>query len=588
MVAVSTDGPLRIASTRRPVSLTISHGGAGSVAPMSGGIDPIGAGIDGGEAWPTLTPAQLARLSALAEPVPVAAGDVLYAAGDIGYDFILIESGEVEVVREATPDAPAEVVARHGAGRFLGELNMLTGQAVYLTGRVVVAGQVRRISPAQFRHLMAEDPELSDLILRAFMARRELLRTGEGARSIEVVGSGSSAGALALRNWAARQQLPHMWVDVETPAGEALIAALGVAADDLPVVVTPTAVLRQATPGVLAEHLGLAFRAVPGQVFDLVVVGAGPAGLAAAVYGASEGLDTVLVEGVAIGGQAAASSRIENYLGFPSGLAGAELTSLALIQAQKFGATVTSPCEARELAVGAGHLAVVLVDGTEVSAHAVVVATGAQYRKLPLDRWDHFEGAGIYYAATELEARACVGSDVVVVGGANSAGQAALYLAGRSRRVRLVIRGADLLAGMSRYLADRIVADPRIEVHTGTEVVALAGEATLEHVALAGRDGGAPAVVPCAGLFCFVGAVPSTAWLDGVVLDGDGFVLTGQDLPDDLSAFDLLGRQPLPFETSVPGVFAAGDVRHGSMKRVAAAVGEGASAVRSVHQATGA
>src|SRR5579862_9001986 len=287
-------------------------------------------GIGEDEAFPTLTASQMSRLRALAEPVAVAVGDVLYAAGDVDYDFIVIESGEVEVIREATPDSPAQAVARHGAGRFLGELNMLTGQAVYLTGRVAVAGQVRRIPHEQFRLLMADDPELSDLILRAFMARREFLRTGEGSRSIEVVGSGSSAAALALRNWAARQQLPHMWVDAETAEGEALVASLGVGADDLPVVVTPTVTLRRATPGELAEHLGLAFRAAPGRVFDLAVVGAGPAGLAAAVYGASEGLDTVLVEAVAVGGQAAASSRIENYLGFPSGLAGADLTSLAL------------------------------------------------------------------------------------------------------------------------------------------------------------------------------------------------------------------------------------------------------------------
>jgi thioredoxin reductase (NADPH) len=555
--------------------------------------------LDSDPAFPTLSPSQLARLSAWAEPVSVAVGDVLFAAGDLAYDLIFIESGEVEVIRGATPDSPAQVVARHGPGRFLGELNMLTGQAVYLTARVAVAGRVRRIPPPQFRRLMAEDPELSDLILRAFMARREALRTGEGARSIEVVGGRSSAATLAVRNWAARQRLPHVWVDAESPEGENLIASLQVAAEDLPVVVTPTAVLRQATPGVLAEHLGLAFKAAPDRVFDLVVVGAGPSGLAAAMYGASEGLDTVLVEAVAVGGQAAASSRIENYLGFPSGLAGADLTSLALVQAQKFGAGVTSPCEAQRLAVGDGHLGVVLVDGTEVAAHAVVVATGARYRKLPLDRWEHFEGAGIYYAATELEARLCGGSDVVVVGGANSAGQAALFLAGRSSRVTLVVRGADLLAGMSRYLADRIVADSRIDVRTGTEVVGLGGGATLEKVTLADRgdptsattsattSGATSGVVSCAGLFCFIGAVPSTAWLAGVALDDDGFVLTGQDLPDDLPAFDLLGRLPLPFETNIPGVFAAGDVRHGSMKRVAAAVGDGASAVRSVHEAVG-
>jgi thioredoxin reductase (NADPH) len=541
------------------------------------------------EAFPALAAPQLLRLLALADPIDVEVGEALFVAGDVDYDFIVIESGEVEVVRESTPDSPAQVVARHGEGRFLGELNMLTGQAVYLTARVAVAGRVHRIAPDRFRLLMAEDADLSDVILKAFMARRELLRTGEGARSIEMVGSQSSSASLALRNWAARQQLPHLWLDVDSAAGDALIASLGATAEDLPVVVTPTAVLRNATPGELASQLGFAFRAVPGQIFDLAVVGAGPAGLAAAMYGASEGLNSVLVEAISVGGQAAASSRIENYLGFPSGLAGAELTSLALVQAQKFGARVTSPCEALRLSVGDGHLAVVLVDGTEVVAHAVVVATGARYRDLGLERWTEFEGSGIYYAATELEARACGGSEVVVVGGANSAGQAALFLAGRGSQVRLVVRGNDLLVGMSRYLADRIIADPRIEVDLSTEVVALGGSSTLENVSLSDRATGARTVVACAGLFCFIGAIPATGWLEGIALDADGFVLTGQDLPrDHMAAFDLLGRLPLPFETNVPGVFAAGDVRHGSMKRVAAAVGDGASAVRSVHPASGA
>jgi thioredoxin reductase (NADPH) len=540
------------------------------------------------DAFPTLTESQLTRLRALAEPVDMAAGDVLYAAGDVEQDFLVIESGDVDIIREANASSPARVVAQHGAGRFLGELNMLTGQAVYLTARVAEPGQVRRIPPARFRQLMAEDPELSDLILRAFMARREYLRSGEGARSVEILGSRTSSVALALRNWAARQLLPHTWIDVDTPEGQALVAVLDVGVEDLPVVLTPTSVLRRTTPGVLAEHLGLAFRAIPGRIYDLVVVGAGPAGLAAAVYGASEGLDTVLLEAVAVGGQAAASSRIENYLGFPSGLAGADLTSRALVQAQKFGAQISSPCEALSLSVGDGHLAVVLPDGTEVVAHAAIVASGAQYRTLPLDRWADFEGSSIYYAATELEARNCGGSDVAVIGGANSAGQAALFLATRSSKVHLVVRGGDLFAGMSRYLADRILVDERIEVHTGTEVVGLVGGTDLEQITLAERGTGATTTVGCQGLFCFIGAVPSTGWLNGVALDEDGFVLTGQDLPTEgLSGFALLGRPPLPFETSVPGVFAAGDVRQGSMKRVAAAVGEGASAVRSVHQAIG-
>jgi thioredoxin reductase (NADPH) len=541
------------------------------------------------EAFPVLTDAQVKRMRALAEVEDVSAGQVLYDAGDLAYDFIFVESGEVEIVRAATPGFPEAVIVPHGAGRFLGELNMLTGQAVYLTARMSKDGQVRRVPPERFRRFMSEDTELSDVILRAFMARREILLTGDAARSVQLLGSRSSREALALRTWAARQQLPHMWIEVESPEGEELLAALGADVGDLPLAVTPTApLLRNATPGILSDNLGLAYRAVEGHQFDLVVVGGGPAGLAAAVYGASEGLDTVVFDKLAAGGQAAASARIENYLGFPSGLAGAELASLAIVQAEKFGARITSPCKAASLRDVDGQLVVTLDDGTEVPTQAVIVASGADYRSLGIDRWSEFEGAGIHYSATDLEARACSGGDVTVVGGANSAGQAALSLAGRGCHVRLVIRGQDLFADMSRYLADRILADPNIEVRAATEVVALEGESFLDAVTLADRMTGTQEQVSCQGLFCFIGAVPSTEWLDGVELDKDGFVLTDHDVPPDaIEAFTLLGRRPLPFETSVPGVFAAGDVRHGSMKRVAAAVGEGSSAVRSVHRAIG-
>jgi len=540
------------------------------------------------QAFPVLTDAQMERLRALAELEDVTAGDVLYSAGDPTYDFVFVESGEVEIIRAATLGSPEQVIVPHGAGRFLGELNMLTGQAVYLTARVSQDGQVRRVSPERFRRFMSEDTELSDVVLRAFMARREILLTGEGARSVQLLGSRSSAEALALRTWAARQQLPHLWIEVETPEGDRLLSDLEADIQDLPLAVTPTAVLRRATSGTLAENLGLAYRAVAGRQFDLVVVGGGPAGLAAAVYGASEGLDTVVFDEMAAGGQAAASARIENYLGFPSGLAGAELASLAIVQAEKFGARITSPCKAAALEVVDGQLVVTLDDGTEVPTRAMIVASGAHYRSLGIERWTEFEGAGIHYSATDLEARACSGADVVVVGGANSAGQASLSLAGRGGKVRLVIRGPDLFGGMSRYLADRILADPNIEVRTATEVVALGGGSSLDTVTLADRTTGHHREVPCQGLFCFIGAVPASEWLDGVALDTNGFVLTDHDVPaGSAEAFTLLGRQPLPFETSVPGVFAAGDVRHGSMKRVASAVGEGASAVRSVHRAIG-
>jgi thioredoxin reductase (NADPH) len=540
-------------------------------------------------AFPTLSTAQMDALKARSIPQDVVAHDVLFKVGDRHYDFIFIESGEVEIVRVETPDAPEEVVARHPGGRFLGELNMLTGQTSYLTARVSQPGRVYRLDPDGFRRLMAEDAELSDLILKAFLARRRMLQTGEGARSLEILGTPLCPAAHALRNWAARQRLPHLWFDFDSVEGKRLAEAIHVTYEDLPVVVTPTGNIMNATAGMVAEHIGLSYRIIEGRVYDVVVVGAGPGGLAAAVYGASEGLDTMLLDAVSVGGQAAASSRIENYLGFPFGLTGADLTSRAELQAQKFGAHVSTPCTVEELHSADGQLRLTLADGTEIPSHSIVVATGARYRTLPLDRWNDFEGAGIYFAATELEARTCSPNPVTVVGGANSAGQASIYLAERGSPVNLVVRGADLMAGMSRYLVDRVIADPRITVRTESEVTALHGGNSLEEITVTTRGGEAEHRCACAGLFCFIGAQPATEWLEktGVALDTDGFVLTDQQLDDAevTEAWTMLDRRPLPFETSIPGVFAVGDVRHGSMKRVAAAVGEGASAIRSVHTA---
>jgi thioredoxin reductase (NADPH) len=535
--------------------------------------------------FPPLTEQQMRVVARRASRQPVAAGDVLYRAGDRGYDFIVVEAGEVEVVRPAMPDAEEAVIARWGPGHFLGELSMLTGQSAIATTRMSSAGSVLRVAPSDFRLLMAEDAEISDLILRVFLARRQSLRTGEGARTLEILGSGLSATTHALRTWAARQELPHRWFDIDDPAGQALARAAAVSTDDLPAVITPTRVITGATPGMVADHLGLAFRPSMGLEYDVTIVGGGPAGLAAAVYGASEGLRTMLLDTIAVGGQAAASSRIENYLGFPSGVSGIELSSRALVQANKFGAHISSPCEVVALESDDGHLHVRLADGTVLDSRAVVVATGARYRTLPLENWNLYEGAGIYYAATDIEARACAAHPVAVVGGANSAGQAALFLAERVTSVDLVVRSDDLSAGMSRYLVDRVLAHPKIAVHTGTQVTALYGDDGLRAVEVTSRTG-ATARRDCRGLFCFIGASPVTEWLKGIVLDDDGFVRTDRDLTDaDLcETWSLLGRVPLPFETSLPGVFAVGDVRSGSMKRVAAAVGEGASAIRSVHR----
>ena len=536
--------------------------------------------------FPVLTEEQLASVARRGTRHHTMAGEVLYAAGDRAYDFIVIEAGEVDVIRPAMPNAPEALIATWGPGRFLGELNLLTGQSAIATARVRAPGVVHRIAPAQFRELMADDAVVSDLVLRVLLARRQALRQGEGARTLEILGSQLSPATHALRTWASRQELPHAWLDVDDPAGQALANAAGIEVADLPAVITPTAILRRATAGQVADHIGLALRPDDRHDFDVVVVGGGPAGLAAAVYGASEGLRTILLDRVAVGGQAAASARIENYLGFPTGIGGVELTSRALAQANKFGAQVSSPCDVLALDSHDGHLHVALSSQDVLDARAVVIATGARYRTLPLAGWSDYEGRGIYYAATEIEARACASQRVSVVGGANSAGQAALFLANAGSQVDLVVGGAPRAAGRSQYLVDRVRAHASIAVHTATQVTALHGGDTLDAVTLTSSTGQS-AERDCRGLFCFIGAQPATEWLTGVVVDEDGFIRTDRDLTsDDLSAtWLLLGRAPLPYETSVPGVFAAGDVRSGSMKRVASAVGEGASAIRSVHLA---
>jgi thioredoxin reductase (NADPH) len=492
-------------------------------------------------------------------------------------------------VRAATLHAAEASLVTFGPGAFVGELGLLTGQTTYLTARVLERARVHRISPPQLRRLMAEDPELSDLLLGAFLARRRRLSGGPAARVLQIIGSELDSAALALRTYAARRALPHVWLDSDSLEGGSLMRASALNTKDLPAVIAPDRALLRATPASLAEYLGLAYRQASDKPFDLTVVGAGPAGLAAAVYGASEGLRTIVLDSIAPGGQAAASARIENYLGFPTGLSGAQLADNAVAQAMKFGAEISTPSKIVALDTESEQLAAVLADGTRVVSRAVIIASGARYRTLALDGWNKFEAAGIYYAATELEARGCAGHPVTVIGGANSAGQTALFLASSESRVTLAIRGPDVAAKMSRYLVERILADPRIEVRVASEITRLEGEHALERVTLTHRRTGDRETRACRGLFCFIGAQPATGWLAGVAVDRNGFIRTDVQLtPDDLGGtWPALGRAPLPFETSVPAVFAAGDVRHGSMKRVAAAVGEGASAVSSVHRAIG-
>ena len=527
----------------------------------------------------------LRELAQYGEEREVEVGDVLFRAGDDSSDFLVVLEGTVDIIR---PDVDGEsLVTTHVAGRFLGELNMLTGQRLYLTARVSEAGRILAIPTAGFRRIMSSKPDLADVVFSAFVARREILRAGEGARALRIIGSRYSSDAMALRAYAARSRLPHTWIDIEDEDDvEVMLADMGFRPADTPVVVTSTGVLRHPSPGELADHLGLTFRATPGYAFDLVVVGSGPAGLAAAVYGASEGLDTLSLDGAATGGQASASSRIENYVGFPNGISGEELTSRAAIQAQRLGARLNSPCEVGGLRVEDGFHVIELADGSEIPCRSVVIASGARYQRLAVDDLERFEGAGVYYAATDLEVRTCNRQPVLVVGGGNSAGQAAVYLAQQGSAVSIAIRGSDLAHSMSHYLVERIDADPRITLLTTTEVRALSGREHLDAVIVVHTPTGARRTIDCAGLFCFIGADAATSWLHGALaLDDKGFVLTDRSLPGDIVGGPLFAaRTPLPFETSIPGIFAAGDVRSGSSKRVATAVGEGSAAVRSVHE----
>jgi thioredoxin reductase (NADPH) len=530
--------------------------------------------VDG--AFPRLTDAQIAQLAPLGERRRTQAGDLLFRAGDLGYDFFVVLAGKVATVDGyGTPDQ--RLVAVHGPGRFLGEISLLTGQAAPFAAVVVDSGEVLAVPPERLKDAVTQDPALSDLIARAFLLRRSIL-VGIGV-GLKIIGSRFSADSRRLREFAIRNRIPHRWLDLEgDPNSDELLRQCGVSADETPVVIWGDRVLRNPTNAELADVIGLHDAVHSTAPCDLLIVGAGPAGLAAAVYGASEGLMTIAVDGVAVGGQAATTSRIENYLGFPAGISGSELAERATVQARKFGARLSVPSEARSLARRDGHHVVGLHDGSEVEARNVVIATGARYRKLDVPRLEEFEGTSVYYAATWVEAQLCRGDEVAVVGGGNSAGQATVFLSQFTPRVHLIVREDDLGVNMSRYLADRIVRTPNVEILLRHEARELVGEGTLEGLVVENLDTHERRRVDARALFVFIGADPHTDWLgDYVALDNRGYVITGSAAAGD-------DGERLALETSVPGIFAVGDVRRGSVKRMASAVGEGAMAVRLVHE----
>jgi thioredoxin reductase (NADPH) len=537
-------------------------------------------------AFPRLSDEQIAALAQVGERRRVRRGDVLYREGDGNCDFFVILEGKVAVVQEA--GAGEEVIGVHGPGRFLGELGLITGQAVFVTAVVREPGEVLVVPRERLREIVTQDPVLGDMILRAMILRRSILiGLGIGFR---IVGSRFSPDTRRLRDFAIRNRLPHHWLDLESdPGAEEILRRLGLAPEECPIVLLgPGRVLRNPSNAELARALGLRAPSTAETTCDLIVVGAGPAGLAAAVYGASEGLETVVLEALATGGQAGTSSRIENYLGFPAGISGAELAERATIQAQKFGARITIPGEAVGLDPLDGTLRVRLRDGESVIGRAAVVATGVRYRKLPVADLARFEGTSVHYAATQIEAQLCRGDPVVAVGGGNSAGQAALLLSRYVPRLSLVVREPELEDNMSRYLADRIASTPSVDVLTHSEVRELIGDDGLEAVIVEDTETGERHRIDARALFVFIGAEPHTEWLGGgVAMDDGGYVLTGPDAAagcQSPGAPDGASREPQLLETSLAGVFAAGDVRSGSTQRVAAAVGDGAIAIRQVHQ----
>jgi thioredoxin reductase (NADPH) len=534
---------------------------------------------------PILTESQLERVRVFTKPRQVAAGVVLYNPNDDTPPVYVVIEGKIRIVSLA--GGVEDTVTTYGAGQFSGELLMIAGRRSIYRCQAVEASRLLELSAENLRTLISKDAELSDIFMKTFLARR-LSMSSHGRTNVLMLGSRYSAQTLALREFLTRDGHPFAYVDLDTDrSAQELLDRFGVCSDDVPIVIcNGEQILRNPSTREVAQALGFNSNIDESQVRDIVIVGAGPAGLAAAVYAASEGLDVLVIERAAPGGQAGSSSRIENYLGFPTGLSGQELANSAIAQSEKFGAKIMVARTVEGLNCAERPYRIALDDGQQIAARSIVLATGAAYNQLALPNIDRFTGRGIYYNATFMEGQLCSGDPVIVIGGGNSAGQAAVFLAQNTKGVRMLVRSAGLATTMSRYLIRRIEENTLIQVHFDSELVSLSGDDHLEEVSWCDKTTGEVTTQPVRHVFVMTGASPKTEWLAGCLsLDPRGFVLTGTDL-DDVSPPQSwpLARRPYMLETSLPGVFAVGDARAGNVKRVAAAVGEGSIVVHMVHQ----
>ncbi len=552
---------------------------------MSTQLTPFAADVRG-EAFPVLTADQINRIRASSKVRKVEVGDILFELGDGDIPFFVLLSGSLEIVQ---PDLQGEhLIVKHGPGEFTGEITMISGRGSLVRGRVTDAGEFLEMRSDDLRTLVARDAELSEIFMRAFILRRVAL-INQGRGNVILMGSRHSAQTLRLREFLTRNGHPHTYVDLDTDTNaQELLDRFHVKMEEIPVVICNNrTVLRSPSIQELARCLGLNAHITPSELRDVVIVGAGPSGLAAAVYAASEGLDVLVIEADSPGGQAGSSSKIENYLGFPMGISGNELAGRAAAQAQKFGAKVLVANNVTKLNCERHPYELTVDCGQTIRARTVVIASGAQYNKPNIDNLKRFEGQGVYYGATYIEAQLCGNDEAIVVGGGNSAGQAAVYLSQTASKVHMLVRSSRLSDTMSRYLIQRIEENPAIAMHYRTEIIGLDGDTQLESVTWQDKNTGEKSSHNIRHLFIMAGASPRTEWLKGcVLLDSKGFILTGRDLDPLSQSFKWpLPRAPQMLETSLPGVFAVGDVRAGNVKRVAAAVGEGSISIYLVHRA---